>query len=72
MTGSLPGNLSAYFLRYYLLTSEHRDYPEYRRPVTPPRYAAEYPRIANDSPATRYRLVSELSNWKGSNVDLRL
>lgn len=67
MTESHLGNLSAYsFFQSYLLILEYRDYPEYRRPVTPPRYAPEYPRITNDSPATRYRLVLKLSKRKGS------
>ncbi|KAF9473192.1 hypothetical protein BDN70DRAFT_843782 [Pholiota conissans] len=37
-----------------------RDYPEYRgRPATPPRYAPDYARMNNNSPATRYRRRSE-------------
>jgi len=72
MTGFHPGNLSAYFFQCCLFISERSDYPEYRRPVTPPRYAPEYPRITNDSPAPRYRLVLVLSNRKGSHVDVLL
>jgi hypothetical protein len=73
-TESHPGTLSTYFsFQSYLLILEYRDYPEYRRPATPPRYAPEYPpRLTNDSPATRYRLVSVLSKGKGPHADLRL
>ena len=58
MTESHPGNLFAYFFQCCMFISERRDYPEYRRPATPQRYAPEYPRVTNDSPAARYRLVS--------------